>query len=96
MWLLIKSVLSPIWGYLVAGGAAIAALWVYGFSKKREGRKEKESEDREAIAEAQERKRQRDIAMRSSPGGDLQRKRLREQRDKARELLRSRRSNTTD
>lgn len=92
MWLLIKSALSPIWGYLAAGGAAIAALWLYGFSKKREGRKEKESEDRQAIAEAQERKRKRDIATRSAPGGDPQRERLREQRDKITELLRSRRT----
>ncbi|MBY5976743.1 hypothetical protein KUV39_08795 [Phaeobacter italicus] len=37
---MITRLLSRAWGYLVAAGAFLAAIWVYGRSQKAEGRKE--------------------------------------------------------
>lgn len=37
---MITRLLSRFWGYLVAAGAFLAAIWAYGRSQKAEGRKE--------------------------------------------------------
>ncbi|MFV1644951.1 hypothetical protein VWZ82_13085 [Phaeobacter sp. JH20_41] len=37
---MISALLSRFWGYLVAAGAFLAAIWAYGRSQKAEGRKE--------------------------------------------------------
>ncbi|AUQ93876.1 hypothetical protein PhaeoP66_04655 (plasmid) [Phaeobacter inhibens] len=37
---MISALLSRFWGYLVAAGALLAAIWAYGRSQKAEGRKE--------------------------------------------------------
>ena len=36
---MIAALLSRFWGYLVAAGAFLAAIWAYGRSQKAEGRK---------------------------------------------------------
>ncbi|UWR97685.1 hypothetical protein [Phaeobacter inhibens] len=37
---MISALLFRFWGYLVAAGAFLAAIWAYGRSQKAEGRKE--------------------------------------------------------
>ncbi|AUQ64453.1 hypothetical protein [Phaeobacter inhibens] len=37
---MISALMSRFWGYLVAAGAFLAAIWAYGRSQKAEGRKE--------------------------------------------------------
>ncbi|MCA0856169.1 hypothetical protein [Phaeobacter italicus] len=37
---MISALLSRVWGYLVAAGAFLAAIWAFGRSQKAEGRKE--------------------------------------------------------
>ncbi|AUR03207.1 hypothetical protein PhaeoP72_01222 [Phaeobacter inhibens] len=37
---MISALLSRFWGYLVAAGALLAAIWAYGRSQKAQGRKE--------------------------------------------------------
>ncbi|UWR89217.1 hypothetical protein [Phaeobacter inhibens] len=44
---MISALLSRFWGYLVAAGAFLAAIWAYGRSQKAEGRKETDIEAKE-------------------------------------------------
>ncbi|AUR11223.1 hypothetical protein PhaeoP48_01226 [Phaeobacter inhibens] len=46
--------MSRFWGYLVAAGALLAAIWAYGRSQKAEGRKETYIETLEDSAKRKE------------------------------------------
>lgn len=85
---------KAIWGYVALAGGAIAAVLTFGLLKQRQGRREKEAEDREAISEAVSEKRDRDRAIRAAPSGSG-RERVREQTRGVRELLRSKRTTAT-
>ncbi|KII11269.1 hypothetical protein [Phaeobacter sp. S60] len=51
---MISALLSRSWGYLVAAGAILAAIWAYGRSQKAEGRKETYIETLEDSAKRKE------------------------------------------
>ncbi|MFV1484538.1 MULTISPECIES: hypothetical protein [unclassified Phaeobacter] len=51
---MISALLTRIWGYLVAAGAILAAIWGYGRSQKAEGRKETYIETLEDSAKRKE------------------------------------------
>ncbi|AUQ62145.1 hypothetical protein [Phaeobacter inhibens] len=51
---MISALLSRFWGYLVASGAFLAAIWAYGRSQKAEGRKETYIETLEDSAKRKE------------------------------------------
>ncbi|AUQ74740.1 hypothetical protein [Phaeobacter piscinae] len=51
---MISALLSRFWGYLVAAGAFLAAIWAYGRSQKAEGRKETYIETLEDSAKRKE------------------------------------------
>ncbi|WP_123618862.1 hypothetical protein [Phaeobacter inhibens] len=51
---MISALMSRFWGYLVAAGALLAAIWAYGRSQKAEGRKETYIETLEDSAKRKE------------------------------------------
>ncbi|UWS05615.1 hypothetical protein K4K94_07800 [Phaeobacter inhibens] len=51
---MISALLYRFWGYLVAAGAFLAAIWAYGRSQKAEGRQETYIETLEGSAKRQE------------------------------------------
>ncbi|AUR35763.1 hypothetical protein PhaeoP18_01489 [Phaeobacter piscinae] len=51
---MIRALLSRFWGYLLAAGAFLAAIWAYGRSQKAEGRKETYIETLEDSAKRKE------------------------------------------
>ncbi len=80
--------LTPIWGYLAAGAGIVITIVTFGAMKKRQGRKEKESQDREQISKAVKERREVERTIRQSdPNTQLDR--VRAQRDKLRRLLRT-------
>ncbi|MFV1505024.1 hypothetical protein VWY03_05195 [Phaeobacter sp. JH20_09] len=51
---MISALLSRFWGYLLAAGALLSAIWAYGRSQKAEGRKETYIETLEDSAKRKE------------------------------------------